>query len=467
MRARVAVGLLVAAVLVAAQASAAEADDRLTTISLRATGSFRVVWHGDSAAGCEAAGMCGYSGSVTYSIAPDAELEVDRSGGFTDFFGFLDPRRRAQVRVRREVAGGPAAECRDAFDDIGFTLEVSRAYRDRRWLSVSTDFTPDPIASGRCAGPHLSDFAGSLPSAAFRLPELKRRGARVNLAGRFPFKAGPLTGEVVSTLRLRTRRVKTQRVRSESGPPRHTERLVFAQVRYRVVRAQGLVAADFRAVEPPMCRMLDACGTSGGASYSVASSRGSFELFAVAPAHGRHVPKLRKALEMALRHGELFGFGEIRGDPGTTTSTLVRPGAPTCTAHEGPARPRLLFDRSSHRKLRIALGSTAGNAIGGGELDLLDGRCPGPTQEEISRSGVAASAGISLASLTRRALHAVLRGSGTFAAGAYRGTRNSRVELDLERTHASVQMGRGSSGSVIESGGFAVRSGATTSAQRP
>src|SRR5207237_1450456 len=115
-------------------------------------------------------------------------------------------------------------------------------------------------------------------------------------------------GEVISTLVLRTRRAKTQTLKPEHLH-RHERRLVMVDVTYRVTRATGEAAADVRAAEPPACRLLDACGASGGTTYSVDTPHGSLDLFGYAPARGRRKPTLRRALAMALRHGELEGFG--------------------------------------------------------------------------------------------------------------------------------------------------------------
>src|SRR4051794_13110463 len=107
MRVRAIAGVLAAATTLAlAQAAAADAKgDRLTTIHTRATGSIRVDWHGDPAAGCAAAGMCGYSGTTDYGPAAGADIERFQFGSerFADLDGILDMRHPTTVRVRREV----------------------------------------------------------------------------------------------------------------------------------------------------------------------------------------------------------------------------------------------------------------------------------------------------------------------------------------------------------------------------
>jgi hypothetical protein len=448
MRARAVAGAVVGLALAA---SPAQGADRLTSIDLRASGSMKVIWHGDPAAGCAAAGMCDYSGSTTYQLSGRAFIDIDRfDHEFTDVSGDLDPSGRATVRVLRKVAGAPPAECRDGADFAAFSLDVHHAYSDRYSIGLGTDVGPSPIVTGRCAGPVLSDFAGSLPTAAFKVRDAKRRGHRINLAGRFPFTSGPLSGEVVSTLVLRTRRTTTHTEPSNSRQARQGHRVLFVDVEYAVERAQADVAADFRALESPACRLLDACATSGRDTYSLTGHGGSVHVFGIVRTHARHRPKLSKAIRMALGQGHLGGFGELGGS-GTTTDTLTRPGAPTCTDELHPAGPFVALETVRRSRLRMSFGPPDS------ESDLLNGRCPGPIEATTLRGPTFASATIPLRALERRHLHAVLARSGAFSSRGYRGTRSARLELDLRRAHVFVGFGR----QIVVSGGT------VTTAQRP
>jgi hypothetical protein len=462
MRTRAAVGVLVATVLVAAQASPAHAADQLTYITLAATGSLKVVWHGDPARGCQEAGMCGYSGSIRYSLARRAFLDIDRFEGVDEVFGFIDARGPTRVRVRRQVTGGPAAECRERFGQaVGFTLDVEHAYRDRHRLGIGTNVIPSPRASGRCAGPRLADFVGSMPTATFRLRDLKRRGTRVSLAGRFPFSAGALTGEVVSTLALRTRRV-TRRKPIAGGPgnePR-PKRMALVDIDYDVVRALGDAHASFRGIESPLCTMLDACGTTGSESYALGASTGSFHVFGAAPLRGRHKPTVRRALEMALRHGYLFGFGRFERGSSRTTSTLAHPGSRECLDQLSPARPSLTMVRQRGRRLRVILGPQYLDAARDKGSDLLHGRCPGPTLGDVLHGSTLADARLSLGTLMSHELKLTFTRSGRFSAGPYRGTASAGFKVRMKRVRAHVAVGVGGSVEVITGG-------TSASAQRP
>jgi hypothetical protein len=450
MRARAVAGAVVGLALAASPAHAAH---RFTSISLKATGSMKVVWHGDPAAGCEAAGMCDYRGSTTYRLSGTAFIDIDRfDHHYTYVDGDMEP-GGATARVRRRVSGGPTAECRDSSDFAPFTLDVNHAFRDRYSIGLGTDVAPAPFVTGRCAGPLLSDFAGSLPTASFTLRDAKRRGHRIRLAGRFPFTSGPLRGEVISTLALRTRKTTTHTGPSDSGQAPHSYRAAFVEVTYAVERARADVTADFRAVESPACRLLDACGASGRDTYSFTGHGGSVTVFGLVRTHGRHPPKPRRALRVALRHGHLDGFGELKG-AGATTDTLTRAGSASCTDELQSAGPFVGFETVRRSRLHMIFGPPDDKAP---EADLLNGRCPGPVEPTTLRGHILASATIRLAELGRPHLRAVLARSSPFASRGYHGTRSARLELDLRRTHVFVGVERV----------FVFSAGATSTAQRP
>jgi hypothetical protein len=392
---------------------------------------------------------------------------VERYEGHLDLFGFLDGSGRTTTRVKRTVTGARAAVCREHRGFTSLTLEGRRAYRGRFSLALDTRVFPSPFTGGRCAGPRLSDFAGSLPSAVVRLRKIRRRGARVSLAGRFPFVAGAFTGEVVSTLRLRTRRTRTETLRD--GRPRHGRppRMLSVSISYKLKSAQGGASADFRAVDSPLCRMLDACGTSGHEGYSLTTHGGSLVVFGAARTRGRHAPKLRRAIATLLRHGYLYGFGEVGGKPGETTDVVTRPASATCTDRMRASRPGLLVERRNH-KLRMALGPANFLSSDTGAV-FLHARCPGPTQGDVLRGSDLARTKLSAASLTRRTLRTVMTSAHGFRTHGYQGTEAGRFELELERTHVSVKVGREGVGAPIGGGNAVVVIGTASAgaAQRP
>jgi hypothetical protein len=440
MRARAVATVLAVGLLAAAPSALARGHSRTTNVRLAASGSLTVVWHGDRAGGCAAAGLCGYGGSISYGRMSEAFLDLfTRAGSAPEVFADAGMDDRTVVRVRREVAGGPPVVCVDSSEPAFFNIDVERAYAGRYRLSLVPDVIPLPTGSGQCAGPRLEDFTGSLPSTVFKLPRLERVGTKLSLAGRFPFTAGPLRGEVISTLALRTKHASGHDI-PDVRPPRgrsHT-RVLEVDMRYEVARAAGEVAADFRAVDAPICSVLDACGASGRQTYTVASTRGVLEATGYAPAPKHGVPTLKAALRTVLRRGYLSGEGRLARGSGETNNVLFRGGGETCRDRLLPAGPPLTV---------YAEGGVLSLILGTDDPDLasvpnvLRGRCPGPTQDQVLAGGAPlASRNLPARALGGRSIHATLAGAGRFAAGAYRGRRAARVELDLVRTSARVRV---------------------------
>jgi hypothetical protein len=436
MRARAIVAVLAAGTLAAAtQASALE---RLHTVHFKTSGSLKVVWHGDPARGCAQAGLCRYSGSIAYPPRPKAFIEWVGRATNGEATGFLDMTGPSRVRVRREVPGGPPATCRDRSRFAAFTFDISRAYGHRVWLGLGTRIFPGPIVSGQCAGPLIGDVAPSLPSALIRLRHVAHRGARVSLAGRFPFHRGPLSGEVVSTLRMRSRGARKESP-GQRFYPEHADRhrRLYVSVEYRVERAQGEVRSDFRAIDAPICRVRDACGTHGSDVYSLAQEGGSVELFGSMRTGARHAPPLRRAIRMVARHGGLRGFGDVGRTSGLTTNVFVGPGRPRCTFRRRSAPTYVVLGAQRRVTAELYANDT-----------VLDGRCPGPTQDEAIRERVAVGH-FGVGRLARRSLELVMHADRGFTAGAFRGTHTAHVELRLRRARARARvLRRGRDGSL-------------------
>jgi hypothetical protein len=351
------------------------------------------------------------------------------------------------------VESGPPAVCVDRGAAPELELTAERAYAGRYSVALGNDVFPS-MASGRCAGPRLDDLSGSLPTAVFRLGRLERGGARVSLAGRFPFRAGPLVGELVSTIALRSRRSRTRRLPSGDGGSGPGRRLVFVDLSYAVERLRGAATADFRAVATPACEAIDACGATGSERYALTAERGRFNVFGFATYRQRRRPTLRQALARIVDHGQLFGYSSLRGSLGETSGTFLRPGGPPCRDVLRPAgRPPLEL---SHRRGALALTlGFGGPATGDGEDDLFGTRCPGPTHGQIVAGADLATGPLSVAALERRRIHALLAANRHFASGGYSGSRGARFEVDLTRTEAHVGVGGAGSGS----GGFVVSHG--------
>jgi hypothetical protein len=209
---------------------------------------------------------------------------------------------------------------------------------------------------------------------------------------------------------------------------------MLVSVDYRVRRVAGAVTADFRSVAPPVCVQLDACGTSGRDRYGLSAAGEHLRVSGLAPLKGR-VPKPAAAVRAIARRGVFYGSTRLGSDRGTTTSTWTRPDDTYCSDAFTPGASSLELTGS-----RLGPGLTLGEGVESPTPNVLRGRCPGPTQEDILGGSSLAGARLAKQSLGRRHIHRVLRASGAFAAGAYRGKRGARVTVDLVRVHRRVQV---------------------------
>jgi hypothetical protein len=432
MRSREIVAVLVAGALAGVACPQAGAAEHLIRVPLRTSGSIKVVWHGDRARGCAAAGLCAYSGSIRFPGHGRGFLEREQGPrSFLGFFGILDNPGTTVVRTERAVPGGEPAVCSQRSRFQVWTLDDRHAWGDRRWLGLGTDVSPAPAGSAQCAGPRIEDFAPSLPTAVIRRNSLDRRGARVSLAGRFPFKSGPLSGHVISTLSLRSRGARRVRVGGGRALDEGGKHELYVELRYRATRLEGEVRSDFRAIDAPICKVRDACGTHGSEVYSLDAAGETVDVTGFATTSSRRRPSLRSALRKVIRHGFLDAFVQLDRKPGLSAQAFVRPDGATCTDHFQPRQPPglALFGEEG----RLALTMFSGGA------SILQGRCPGPEDpqphgDEIARTRVPPGR------LAKRVLALRLRKRHGFRSGAYSGTFTARMNLRLRRTRVRVMI---------------------------
>lgn len=432
MRARAIVAVLGACAIAAAAPGAAGAASHLKRVGFRARGSVRVVWHGDRAHGCAAAGMCGYSGSIVYPAFGHAFIEVENEGGSQiGYFGLLESRGRTRIRTERTLPGGGTTVCSQRSHSTAFTLGADRAWRGRQWFSIGTAIFPQPLGSGQCAGPRIQDFEDTLPSSIIRERRIERRGTRVSLRGRFPFRSGPLAGQVISTLRLRSLGVHRERLfDGYAEEPHHLRRHELAvELRYKVVRMQGEVREDFRAVDAPICLVRDACGSHGSAVYSVDSAGRTLGVMGFARTDSARHPSLRHALRTIFRRGQIYAFVSTGHKEGLTSHAWVPAHGPSCIDRFRPRSPPFLGVIGNKHAVSMQLFEN--------EYDVLRGRCPGPAP---SLAGSLARARVKRGQLLTHALTVRLRATRHLRSGAYRGTREGRVNVRLRRTRARVRV---------------------------
>ena len=219
---RIAIALLLSFTVLAVAAAPGSARDRTRYTQYKVTkaeGRVRATFHGDEAAGCRERGVCGVSGTVTYSFGgkPDfADLTWIREGTETIFIVGLVETRGATVSD--VTTAGSAERC---VDRVGHRYE-QLAFEPRRgrlrftWHGLEEngeengeeqadgDFGVDPFDT-HCAGPSVVDAAraGALPVAdvPFRLFRSKR--STLTIRDTKPFAGGGFAGTVEWDLRYR------------------------------------------------------------------------------------------------------------------------------------------------------------------------------------------------------------------------------------------------------------------------
>jgi hypothetical protein len=214
--ARTAAALAIATTIaLGALAPAAGARERVTVFKLtEAQGSVRVAFAGDQAAGCAERGVCGVSGTTSYTFGGTprfGDLHFFRSGpGDSYALGVFETRARTTSEVG--TAGSPE-RCVDQVPHSLETLalEPRRGALDYLWRGLSArDFADDsddrPSESRygadpfdtRCAGPSLHDVvtSGALPAARVPYRILRSKRSRFRTRGRAPLRAGGFAGTV-------------------------------------------------------------------------------------------------------------------------------------------------------------------------------------------------------------------------------------------------------------------------------
>jgi hypothetical protein len=417
--------------LAAVPAAAAEAADR-TSIPVRMTGSLTVTWAGDAQRGCAEAGVCGISGSATWHPGGRAELQLLDFGGSGEIHGILLLGFGGDgpvVRVDRRGGGGAGGSCAD----VGASRPtVLQGPVERGQLRLPIDAGGLDLSAGSCAGPRAADVAPALPSLVVPVRRALRRPVAIDLSGRRPFAAGAFSGEVVSTLRLRTGRAVSRdgdgaiedegdvEVRDE--PP-----LAALALAYRVVGATGGVGIAFRGVPGPGCPPLDACGAEGSAEMTPGTGS-TLVVYSTRVVRGRTT----RARELrALRAGRTRagGFAFLRA--GTVAGTLRWADGSTCADRApSPRVPVLLQSGRRSATLRLV---PADFGYEGEAADPLRSRCPGPGAADALREGESLAVGrVPLAALGRRRVDAVVHAPpGPFDADGWSGEPRGTLTLEL------------------------------------
>lgn len=403
---------------------------RSRQVNVVITGSLGVVWSGDPARGCAAAGLCAVRGSLDMV----QEEGASASSNGVPPLEMSDP--SAVARVQSTAPDGTVTSCADLVP-IDFFLTVRQTTAGPR-ATIDPAGSPASPSAGRCAGPTAADLG------AMDLP-VRRLGARgYDVSGRSSFTAGPFEVTAIATVRIRF----TYGSQGASGgtvtggsstpvPPQH-RRSVFqesAAVRYRVTGVSGALDTDFSGLAPPLCDGLGACGASGRLVQTM-STRGSV-VFAGSRLVGHRVG--RDGALADLRGGRLplfdtFGSRPIRE---RVSETTLRGDGESCTDTGSLELPTAPFTRVRPGIDELTLPAGAGE-FGPGSIDPFRTRCPGPSAQDIVGTGGAiARATVTTGKLGDRRLTIIFRPRSTFSGWAYSGRRTGSVVVSLARTRES------------------------------
>jgi hypothetical protein len=213
-RAALLLGLAIACLL--AFCGPASAD---TNYGFRVTGariSEVMTFQGDGGPACAAAGVCGYSGTVSYGF--------DHASGFAVF----DVQRKRVIGVGTLLfAGLTSATVQGPGGGPPCTDKVLQRFDgfvgDGRSGRIRLSFHPlgfgTNLLDTYCAGPSDPDIARAhvLPALTLSTRSLRRKSLLLHVSSTRPFHAGPFVGTLAFTAEVRLRRARHSFVFFQSG----------------------------------------------------------------------------------------------------------------------------------------------------------------------------------------------------------------------------------------------------------
>jgi hypothetical protein len=167
----------------------------------KAQGTETATFQGDGTQTCASAGLCGYSGTVTYTFANPrggfaivtVQTRGHRHAGFGDLEFGADGTTTSNV-----TEAGVAQPCTDTVKHRGDTLDVfvsgSRVGFGLHAFNADT-LSADYLGT-HCAGPTEEDMVAAqvLPAVGIPLSVMKRKRIDFGLHTNLPFHSGPFQG---------------------------------------------------------------------------------------------------------------------------------------------------------------------------------------------------------------------------------------------------------------------------------
>ena len=259
-----------------------------TNISARVQGEVVVTFHGDTAAGCAAYGLCPYSGTIV--VRPrSGQMEVvtyrrhGRIGHFVSvILGSPEDASATSARVARSVGGITAGTCADAQSPL---FSSQNAPSGGGLVGIRLLDRNGSLLQTRCAGPTDGDLSAVSPAATIRLARLLGGRTVIDLSGSRTFASHGFAGTIDSTLALALGRPSSQPPNVNFPPGIKTQRVRTVTEQLSVVRVRGGLTATVRGTgNPIVCGLLDSCGLSETLSLAGHVRAASGELIATGPA---------------------------------------------------------------------------------------------------------------------------------------------------------------------------------------
>jgi hypothetical protein len=403
-----------------------------TNIPVSTPGELAVAFHGDSASGCDAHGLCSYSGRVVVHPGSAGTISVlklvrHRRASYlaTLFFGGDPQQPLTFAHVDRSASGHQVGLCADTGQQFpGPTFSTGSGS-----VTLSILQAGSSLLLTRCAGPFDGDVAGAAPQLTIPVRSLLRGNARLNLSGNRAFAAHGFAGTVSSTIVLTLGRPSTQKLsNSVSGFPKgvKTQRMRQVTESLSLVHAAGsLAAAVSGATDPDICQLLDSCGLHGTFALTPNLRGADAQLTATGPAT-RPYRDFLTALGLA-QGGRASGIDVVGGifssKSGSVAEDLTQSGTCTDTAPFGPGGVNLIVQGSSVFSSYSEFSGT------------LRTRCPGPLLG--TSSGTLASATFARRLLARRSFTIDLTPIRSFQDDGFFGSLSGRLSLTIH-THGRL-----------------------------
>jgi hypothetical protein len=163
-----------------------------------------MTFQADAGPACQRAGVCGYSGTVSYSFdhSTDGFAAIAARGRRVSGFGLLEVGGLTSASVQGPGGGQPCTDrVIDRFD--GFQVEGSTA---RPRLVFHHPETSPQFLDTYCTGPRDLDVADLIPPLPLPRASLGRRSLFASASSTRQFRAGPFVGTLTFSAAVRMRR---------------------------------------------------------------------------------------------------------------------------------------------------------------------------------------------------------------------------------------------------------------------